>query len=129
MGAFSASLTFRTPRAPLSGPDGKWEGKRAASPPNAGSRQLRRTAADSPRRWNNSPPPPRLQQAVLKASRRIQQGSDKMALASALKTVSAGVEMVFGSAAAISAAFGHADRWGLTGLAECFCNPPFGAVA
>jgi hypothetical protein len=33
-----------------------------------------------------------------------------MALASALKTVAAGVEMVFGSAAAISAAFGFTDR-------------------
>jgi ABC-type amino acid transport substrate-binding protein len=55
----------------------------------------------------------RLQQAVARASRKIQQGSDKMALASSLKMVSAGVEMVFGSAAAISAAFGYPDRVGL----------------
>lgn len=55
----------------------------------------------------------RLQQAVARASKKIQQGSDKMALASSLKMVSAGVEMVFGSAAAISAAFGYTDRVGL----------------
>jgi hypothetical protein len=66
------------------------------------------------------PPPPslpstpcRLQQAVARASKKIQQGSDKLALASSLKMVSAGVEMVFGSAAAISAAFGYTDRVGL----------------
>jgi hypothetical protein len=55
----------------------------------------------------------RLQQAVHKASKKIQSGTDKMVLASSLKTVSAGVEMVFGSAAAISAAFGYSDRVGL----------------
>jgi ABC-type amino acid transport substrate-binding protein len=55
----------------------------------------------------------RLQQAVARASKKIQQGSDKLALASSLKMVSAGVEMVFGSAAAISAAFGYTDRVGL----------------
>jgi hypothetical protein len=57
--------------------------------------------------------PNRLQQAVARASKKIQQGSDKLALASSLKMVSAGVEMVFGSAAAISAAFGYTDRVGL----------------
>lgn len=55
----------------------------------------------------------RLQHAVARASRKVQQGSDKMALASSLRMVSAGVEMVFGSAAAISAAFGYTDRVGL----------------
>eukprot|EP00878_Enallax_costatus_P033149 GHUV01036539.1.p2 GENE.GHUV01036539.1~~GHUV01036539.1.p2 ORF type:complete len:216 (+),score=120.53 GHUV01036539.1:1813-2460(+) len=55
----------------------------------------------------------KLQQAVARASKKVQQGSDKMALASSLKMVSAGVEMVFGSAAAISAAFGYPDRVGL----------------
>ncbi len=55
----------------------------------------------------------RLQQAIARASRKIQQGGDKMALASSLKMVSAGVDMVFGTAAAISAAFGYADRVGL----------------
>lgn len=55
----------------------------------------------------------RLQQAITKASKKIHYSADKMALASALKTVSAGVEMVFGSAAAISAAFGYHDRVGL----------------
>ncbi len=43
-----------------------------------------------------------------------------MALASSLKTVSAGVEMVFGSAAAISAAFGYTDRWVAAGFWACF---------
>ncbi len=63
----------------------------------------------------SSPPsrPCRLQQAVVRASRKVQQGSDKLALAASLKMVSAGVEMVFGSAAAISAAFGYPDRVGL----------------
>lgn len=50
-------------------------------------------------------------QAINKASRKIASpSSDKLALAASLKTVSAGVEMVFGSAAAISAAFGFTDR-------------------
>jgi hypothetical protein len=59
------------------------------------------------------PQPRRLQHAVARASKRIQQGTDKMALASSLRMVSAGVEMVFGSAAAMSAAFGYTDRVGL----------------
>eukprot|EP00879_Flechtneria_rotunda_P005191 GHRR01005473.1.p1 GENE.GHRR01005473.1~~GHRR01005473.1.p1 ORF type:complete len:1380 (+),score=526.24 GHRR01005473.1:240-4379(+) len=55
----------------------------------------------------------KLQQAVFRASKKVQQGSDKLALASSLRMVSAGVEMVFGSAAAISAAFGYTDCVGL----------------
>ncbi len=52
----------------------------------------------------------RLQQAIIKASKKIHHTTDKLSLASSLKTVGAGVEMVFGSAAALSAAFGYSDK-------------------
>ncbi len=55
----------------------------------------------------------RLQLAIARASREVASSADKLSLAHCLKTVSAGVEMVFGSAAALSAAFGYTDRVGL----------------
>lgn len=55
----------------------------------------------------------KLQSAIAKAARKTAAGADKGALASSLKSVAHGVEMVFGSAAAISAAFGYSDRVGI----------------